>query len=159
MENGIVDILLVEDNPSEAKLTIMSLQEHNLDKKLVHVEDGAEALDFLFARGSFTDRMHKPNPRVVLLDLNMPKIGGLEVLRQMKANDRTRSIPVVILSSSNQDKDVIEGYNLGANSYVVKPMEYDAFTKAIGDLGCYWMLLNEGSVLLMMAKERMVNPD
>ena len=159
MQTKLTDILLVEDNPHEAKLTIMSLQEHDLTQNLVHVEDGAEALDFLLAKGSFSDRIHKPNPRVVLLDLNLPKIGGLEVLRQMKENERTKHIPVVILSSSNQDKDVIESYRLGVNSYVVKPMEFDAFTKAIGDLGSYWMLLNEGSVLLMMAKARMVIPE
>ena len=156
MQNNSVDILLVEDNPHEAKLTIMSLQENKLDSNLVHVDDGAEALDFLFARGQFADRVNKPNPRVVLLDLNLPKIGGLEVLKQMKQDNRTNNIPVVILSSSNQDKDVIEGYSLGANSYVVKPMEFDAFTKAIGDIGSYWMLLNESSTLLMMAKSKMI---
>jgi two-component system response regulator len=159
MQNKLTDILLVEDNPHEAKLTIMSLKEHDLAQNLVHVDDGAEALDFLMAKGSYAHRQDKPNPRVVLLDLNLPKIGGLEVLRQMKENERTKHIPVVILSSSNQDKDVIEGYRLGVNSYVVKPMEFDAFTKAIGDLGSYWMLLNEGQVLLMMAKSRMVIPD
>lgn len=159
MQNQNTDILLVEDNPHEAKLTIMSLKEHNLDTNLAHVDDGAEALDFLFARGKYSERVHQVNPRVVLLDLNLPKIGGLEVLRQMKMNDRTKNIPVVILSSSNQDKDVIEGYNLGANSYVVKPMEFDAFTKAIGEIGSYWMLLNEGAVLLMMAKAKMVVPE
>ncbi len=159
MQNKLTDILLVEDNPHEAKLTIMSLKEHGLDKNLSHVDDGAEALDFLFAKGSYADRADKANPRVVLLDLNLPKIGGLEVLRQMKENERTKHIPVVILSSSNQDKDVIEGYSLGANSYVVKPMEFDAFTKAIGDLGSYWMLLNESSTLLMMAKSRMIIPE
>ena len=156
MQNNTIDILLVEDNPHEAKLTIMSLKEHSLDNSLVHVDDGAEALDFLFARGKFADRIHQPNPRVVLLDLNLPKVGGLEVLRQMKLNAKTNNIPVVILSSSNQDKDVIEGYSLGANSYVVKPMEFDNFTKAIGDIGSYWMLLNESSTLLMMAKAKII---
>jgi two-component system response regulator len=159
MQSNLTDILLVEDNPHEAKLTIMSLQEQDLANNLVHVDDGAEALDFLLARGAFLHRCDKPNPKVVLLDLNLPKIGGLEVLRQMKENERTRNIPVVILSSSNQDKDIIEGYRLGVNSYVVKPMEFDAFAKAIGDLGSYWMLLNEASVVLMLAKSRIVNPD
>jgi two-component system response regulator len=159
MQDKLTDILLVEDNPSEAKLTIMCLQEHDLAQNLVHVDDGAEALDFLLARGAYADREDKTNPKVVLLDLNLPKVGGLEVLKQMKENERTKNIPVVILSSSSQDKDVIEGYNLGVNSYVVKPMDFDRFTKAIGDLGSYWMLLNEASVLLMMAKSRMVNPD
>lgn len=159
MNNKLTDILLVEDNPHEAKLTIMCLKEHDLGQNLVHVDDGAQALDFLLAKGEYAERADKPNPKVVLLDLNLPKIGGLEVLKQMKENERTRNIPVVILSSSNQDKDVIEGYRLGVNSYVVKPMEFDAFTKAISDLGSYWMLLNEGSVLLMMAKSRMVIPE
>jgi len=156
MQNNQVDILLVEDNPHEAKLTIMSLKENNLGTNLVHVDDGAEALDFLFARGAFADRQGQGNPKVILLDLNLPKIGGLEVLRQMKLNDKTNKIPVVILSSSNQDKDVIEGYSLGANSYVVKPMEFDAFTKAIGDIGAYWMMLNESSTLLMIAKSKLI---
>jgi len=159
MQNNSVDILLVEDNPHEAKLTIMSLKENNLGQNLVHVDDGAEALDFLFARGNFAERIHQTNPKVVLLDLNLPKVGGLEVLRQMKLNDRTNKIPVVILSSSNQDKDVIEGYSLGANSYVVKPMEFDAFTKAIGDIGSYWMMLNESSTLLMIAKSKLVGSE
>jgi two-component system response regulator len=156
MQNNQIDILLVEDNPHEAKLTIMSLKENNLGTNLVHVDDGAEALDFLFARGAFAERQNQGNPKVVLLDLNLPKVGGLEVLRQMKLNDRTNKIPVVILSSSNQDKDVIEGYALGANSYVVKPMEFDAFTKAIGDIGSYWMMLNESSTLLMIAKSKLI---
>jgi CheY-like chemotaxis protein len=159
MEQKQIDILLVEDNPHEAKLAIYSLKEHNLDKNLVHVDDGAQALDFLLARGQYTGRLNQMNPKVVLLDLNLPKIGGLEVLRQMKLNERTKNIPVVILSSSNQDRDIIEGYGLGANSYVVKPMEFDAFTKAVGDLGNYWMLLNEASVLLVMAKANLVAPE
>ena len=159
MQNNQVDILLVEDNPHEAKLTIISLKENNLGANLVHVDDGAEALDFLFARGAFAERQNQGNPKVILLDLNLPKIGGLEVLRQMKLNDKTNKIPVVILSSSNQDKDVIEGYTLGANSYVVKPMEFDAFTKAIGDIGSYWMMLNESSTLLMIAKSKLIASD
>jgi two-component system response regulator len=137
----------------------MSLKEHNLGTNLVHVDDGAEALDFLLARGSYADRLHQTNPKVVLLDLNLPKVGGLEVLRQMKLSDRTNKIPVVILSSSNQDKDVIEGYSLGANSYVVKPMEFDSFTKAIGDIGTYWMMLNESSTLLMIAKSKLISSE
>jgi two-component system response regulator len=159
MQNKLTDILLVEDNPHEAKLTIMSLKENNLPGELIHVDDGAEALDFLLARGTYLDRKDKPNPKVVLLDLNLPKVGGLEVLRQIKENERTKNIPVVILSSSSQDKDVIEGYRLGVNSYVVKPMDFDLFAKAIGELGSYWMLLNEGPVLLMMAKSRVVIPE
>ena len=156
MGNNEIDILLVEDNPYEARLTIESLQEQNLANKLHHVDDGAEALDFLFARGEYEDRKGEINPKLILLDLNLPKIGGLEVLEEIKSNENTKSIPVVILSSSKQDADVIAGYMLGVNSYVVKPVDFDVFSKAISDLGSYWMLLNESSVLLLLAKTRLV---
>jgi two-component system response regulator len=155
MENTDIDILLVEDNPYEARLTISSLQDQNLANNLYHVDDGAEALDFLFARGRFEYRENENNPKLILLDLNLPKIGGLDVLREIKADERTRSIPVVILSSSKQDEDVITGYMLGVNSYVVKPVDFDIFSKAISNLGAYWMLLNESSVLLLLAKSRL----
>lgn len=151
-----IDILLVEDNPYEAKLTISSLQDQNLANRLHHVDDGAEALDFLFARGRYEDRGGESNPKLILLDLNLPKIGGLDVLREIKADDRTKSIPVVILSSSKQDSDVITSYMLGVNSYVVKPVDFDVFSQAISDLGSYWMLLNESSTLLLLAKARLV---
>jgi two-component system response regulator len=152
--NNIVDILLVEDNPYEARLTLMSLEEQNLGKNIVHVDDGAEALDFIFGKGQYTERGPDNNPKMILLDLNMPKIGGLEVLRRIKADDRTKSIPIVILSSSKEDSDLVTSYMLGVNSYVVKPVEFDTFTKAISDIGAYWMLLNESSVLLLLAKSR-----
>jgi two-component system response regulator len=154
--NHHVDILLVEDNPYEAKLTIMSLEEQNLANRLHHVEDGAEALDFLFARGEYEYRVNECNPKLILLDLNMPKIGGLKVLKEIRSDERTKTIPVVILSSSKQDEDVIAGYMLGVNSYVVKPVDFDVFSKAISDLGAYWMLLNESSVLLLLSKSRLV---
>jgi len=156
MGNNEIDILLVEDNPYEARLTIASLQEQNLANRLHHVDDGAEALDFLFARGQYEDRKGELNPKLILLDLNLPKIGGLEVLEEIKSNESTKSIPVVILSSSKQDADVIAGYMLGVNSYVVKPVDFDVFSKAISDLGSYWMLLNESSTLLLLAKTRLV---
>ena len=155
MENNTVDILLVEDNPYEARLTMMSLEEQNLAKNLVHVDDGAEALDFIFAKGKYADRGHDNNPKMILLDLNMPKIGGLEVLKRIKSDERTKSIPIVILSSSKEDSDLITSYMQGVNSYVVKPVEYDTFTKAISDIGAYWMLLNESSTLLLLAKSRL----
>ncbi len=154
--NNQIDILLVEDNPYEARLTISSLQDQNLANKLFHVDDGAEALDFLFAKGQYEDRENESNPKLILLDLNLPKIGGLDVLREIKANDKTKSIPVVILSSSKLDADVVTSYMLGVNSYVVKPVDFDVFSKAISDLGSYWMLLNESSVLLLLAKTRLV---
>lgn len=154
--NNDIDILLVEDNPYEARLTIASLQEHNLANRLHHVDDGAEALDFLFTKGRYENREGQSNPKLILLDLNLPKISGLDVLREIKADDRTKSIPVVILSSSKQDSDVITSYMLGVNSYVVKPVDFDVFSRAISDLGAYWMLLNESSTLLLLAKARLV---
>ena len=143
MQNQLVEILLVEDNPHEARLTILSLQEHKLADHLKHVDDGAEALDFLFAKGQYADRAGQKNPKIILLDLNLPKIGGLEVLRQIRANELTKAIPVVILSSSKQDKDIKSGFELGANSYIVKPVEFDSFQKAVADLGMYWLFLNQ----------------
>jgi CheY-like chemotaxis protein len=157
MENTNVEILLVEDNPFEARLTITTLQDHDLANNLVHVDDGAEALDFVFARGKYNGRATSTNPKIILLDLNLPKIGGLEVLRQIKNDERTKSIPVVILSSSKQDSDIVTSYQLGVNSYVVKPVDFELFNKAISDLGNYWTLLNESSVLLMMAKSNLQN--
>ncbi|MCW3126874.1 MAG: two-component system response regulator [Bacteroidetes bacterium] len=150
-----VDILLVEDNPYEAKLTMMSLEEQNLSKNIFHVDDGAEALDFIFCTGQYADRGRDNNPKMILLDLNMPKIGGLEVLRRIKSDDRTKSIPIIILSSSKEDSDLVTSYMLGVNSYVVKPVEFDTFTKAISDIGSYWMLLNESSVMLLLAKSNL----
>ena len=141
-----IDILLVEDNPHEARLTILSLEEKDLAENLKHVDDGAEALDFIFAKGEYADRVGQKNPKIILLDLNLPKIGGLEVLRQIKENEATRSIPVVILSSSNQDRDIKTGFALGANSYIVKPFNFERFAEAIRSLGYYWLLLNQAPV-------------
>lgn len=155
MDNQQVDILLVEDNPYEARLTLMSLEEQNISNNIYHVDDGAEALDFIFAKGNYAHRNPDNTPRMILLDLNMPKIGGLEVLRRIKADDRTKTIPIVILSSSREDSDLVTSYMLGVNSYVVKPVEFDTFTKAISDIGSYWMLLNESTVLFLLAKSKM----
>ncbi len=155
MDNQQVDILLVEDNPYEARLTLMSLEEQKISQNIYHVDDGAEALDFIFAKGNYASRNVENTPRMILLDLNMPKIGGLEVLRRIKADDRTKAIPIVILSSSREDSDLVTSYMLGVNSYVVKPVEFDTFTKAISDIGSYWMLLNESTVLFLLAKSKM----
>lgn len=141
-----VDILLVEDNLSDATLTIMALKNKNLANKLLHVKDGAEALDYIFAQGAFSNRKIEETPKVILLDINMPKVNGLEVLKKMKSDDRTRRIPVVILTSSNEDRDLIECYKLGANSYIVKPVDFDKFTEAVAELGLYWMILNKQPV-------------
>ncbi|MCW5908057.1 MAG: response regulator [Chitinophagales bacterium] len=138
-----VEILLVEDNMADAKLTIRALKSHNLCNNLVHLTDGAQALDFVFAKGEYASRTMEDKPKVILLDLNMPKIGGIEVLRQLKADERTRSIPVVVMTSSREDRDIIDSYSLGVNSYVVKPVGFENFSKAVADLGMYWMLLNE----------------
>ena len=151
MENKNVEILLVEDNPYEAKLTIASLKKYNLTNNLLHVDDGAEALDFTFCQGAYCDRVDMAYPKVILLDLNLPKIGGLEVLKQIKSNEKTKMIPIVILTSSKEDADVIAGYSNGVNSYIVKPVQFESFAKAIADLGMYWVFLNESSASSRMA--------
>lgn len=143
MDLDEIEILLVEDNPTDAELTIRALKKKNLANNLVWVKDGAEALDFLFATGDYAHRSEKELPKLVLLDLRMPKVDGLEVLQRIKADERTRKIPVVILTSSKEDKDIVESYKLGVNSYVSKPVEFDEFTEAVSTLGLYWILLNK----------------
>jgi len=138
----VVEVLLVEDNPRDAELTIRALKKHNLANQLFHVEDGAEALDFLFARGKYEGLEVDHPPKVVLLDLKLPKVNGLEVLRLMKTSERTRSIPVVVVTSSAEDPDVRTAYELGVNSYVVKPVQFEAFMEAMSKLGIYWLMVN-----------------
>lgn len=138
-----VEILLIEDNLNDAELAIRALKKNSLANNLVHLKDGDEGLDFIFARGKFEDRDINSTPRVILLDLKMPKVSGMEVLKQVKLDDRTKKIPVVILTSSKEDPDIQECYRLGANSYIVKPVEFDAFVKTMSELGLYWMLLNQ----------------
>lgn len=138
-----VDILLVEDNPQDAELTIRALKKRNLANQLHLVEDGVEALDFIFCRGAYERREMTRPPKVILLDLKLPKVGGLEVLKAFKTDERTRSIPVVIVTSSREDPDIQTAYALGANSYVVKPVDFDAFVDAMSRLGFYWLLLNQ----------------
>jgi two-component system response regulator len=138
-----IDVLLVEDSPEDAELTIRALKKHNLANRLHHVQDGAEAIDFIFARGSYAGRSEGVDPKVMLLDLKLPKVDGLEVLRQIKDNPRTRHIPVVVLTSSREDKDLVESYRLGVNSYIQKPVEFERFVAAVSQLGLYWLLLNE----------------
>lgn len=137
-----VEILLVEDNPRDAELTIRALKKKNLANHLYHVEDGVEALDFLFARGRYAGRDISDPPKVVLLDLKLPRINGLEVLKVLKADERTQSIPVVIVTSSAEDPDVKTAYQLGANSYVIKPVQFDSFIDAMVKLGIYWLMVN-----------------
>ncbi len=143
METLKVEVLLVEDNRDDAELTIRALRKNNLANNLVHVKDGAEALDFIFCENEYAKRNFNNFPKVILLDLNMPKIGGIEVLTKMKSDERTKSIPIVILTSSNEDPDIENCYQLGANSYIVKPVDFDGFIKAVGNLGLYWISLNE----------------
>lgn len=137
------EILLVEDNPADAELTIRALKEQNLANKLVWVRDGEQALDFVFGTGAFAGRDVMRPPRVILLDLRLPKVDGLEALQKIKADARTRMIPVVVLSSSTQDKDIVESYKLGVNSYVAKPVQFEEFAKVVSLLGLYWLLINK----------------
>lgn len=138
-----VEILLVEDNMSDAELIIRSLRKVNLANHLVHVKDGAEALEFVFAKGAYSGRKKDSVPKVILLDIKMPKVDGIEVLRQLKASEDTKLIPVVIMTSSKEEQDVIRSYRLGVNSFVVKPVEFNDFAKAVSDLGLYWVLINQ----------------
>lgn len=138
-----VEILLVEDNMYDAELTIRALKKNNLANKLVHLEDGQEALDFIFAEGDYSDRKIEDIPKVILLDLKMPKINGIQVLQRIKSDERTKKIPVIVLTSSKEDPDIQECYRLGANSYVVKPVQFEKFLQAVSELGLYWMLLNQ----------------
>ncbi|HXZ19379.1 MAG TPA: response regulator [Candidatus Acidoferrales bacterium] len=143
MPVGDVDILLVEDSPEDAELTLYSLRRNNLANRIHWAKDGEEGLDFLFCRGPYADRSFQHPPKVVLLDLKLPKVDGLEVLRQMKEDPRTRPIPVVVLTSSREEADVVRGYRNGANSYVQKPVDFDQFREAVRQLGLYWMVTNE----------------
>ena len=138
-----VDILLVEDNPRDAELTVRALKKRNLANRLFVVEDGVEALDFIFCRGKYAGRAVAQPPKVVLLDLKLPKLDGLGVLRAIKADERMCKIPVVMVTSSNQDLDIQAAYELGVNSYVVKPVNFDAFVEAMSHLGLYWLLVNQ----------------
>jgi len=138
-----IELLLVEDNMHDAELTIRSLKKVNLANKLHHVKDGAEALDFIFNRGIYSDRINQKSPKVILLDIKMPKVDGIEVLRQIKNNEATRSIPVVIMTSSKEEQDIITSYKLGVNSYVVKPVNFEGFATAVAELGIYWLMNNQ----------------
>jgi two-component system response regulator len=143
MNTNEVEILLVEDSPDDAALAIRALRNQNLSNKLVHLKNGAEAFDFFFGEGDFVGRNLEQVPKLVLLDLKMPKVNGLEVLERIKADPRTKCIPVVILTSSAEDPDIKKCYELGAHSYIVKPVDFDNFSKAVTQLGFYWMLLNQ----------------
>lgn len=139
---NVVDILLIEDNPQDAELIIRAIRRQNIANPMITLEDGAEALDFIFCRGEYSARDGSQQPKVILLDLKLPKVSGLEVLDAIKKDATTRNIPVVIVTSSREDPDIRTAYGLGANSYVVKPVEADAFIDAMSQLGLYWLLVN-----------------
>jgi two-component system, response regulator len=143
MNEKPVEILLVEDNPNDADLSLYALKKYNVANQIHHARDGAEALDFLFCTGQYSNRKVEDVPKVILLDLKLPKVDGLEVLRRIKTDERTRRIPVVVLTSSREDRDVVESYQYGVNSYIVKPIDFEQFTEAVRKLGMYWLLLNE----------------
>lgn len=137
-----IEILLVEDNLHEAELIIRSLRKSNLANKLLHIDDGEAALEYIFATGKYAVRQINNHPRMIILDLKLPKVDGLEILKQIKSDERTKTIPVIILTSSREEQDVLKSYSLGVNSYIVKPVNFDSFTKAVAELGLYWMVLN-----------------
>ncbi len=138
-----VEILLVEDNPNDVELTLHAFRKNHINNPVQVVRDGVEALDFIFCTGSYADRDIGRPPRVILLDLKLPKINGLEVLRRIKADERTRTTPVVVLTSSREERDIVESYRLGVNSYIVKPVDFQQFNEAVKNLGCYWLLHNQ----------------
>ena len=138
-----VELLLVEDSPNDAKLVKRAFQKFNMANKFFWVKDGEEALDFLLARNQYSDRKVEDLPKVVLLDLKLPKIGGIEVLRALRADERTKMVPVVVMTSSKEEQDVIDSYELGTNSYIVKPVEFEGFIHAVKDVGFYWLFTNQ----------------
>lgn len=140
---SIVEILLVEDNPQDLELTLRALKKANISNRIEVARDGVEALDFIFGEGAHLGRKIEDAPKVILLDLKLPKIDGLEVLKRVKGDPRTRAIPVVVLTSSKEQRDVVESYNLGVNSYIVKPVNFERFAEAVKELGFYWLLLNQ----------------
>ncbi|MFI5253003.1 MAG: response regulator [Bacteroidota bacterium] len=138
-----VEILVIEDNPYDSELTLRALKKNNLSNNVIVLSDGAQALDFLFAEGAYSNRSVERTPKLILLDLKLPKINGLEVLKRIKSDPRTQSTPVVVLSSSQEDRDIVESYKLGVNSYITKPVEFEKFFKAVSELGLYWVLYNQ----------------
>jgi len=137
-----VEILLVEDNPNDVELAMRALKKNNLANRVFIVKDGAEALDFIFGRGTHQNRRVENVPRVILLDLKLPKVDGIEVLRSIRSDERTKYIPVVVLTSSSEERDIVETYKLGVNSYIVKPVNFEKFIDVVRELGYYWLLLN-----------------
>ncbi len=145
MTENAVEILLVEDDPNDVELTLRAFKKQHIVNHLCVVRDGAEALEFIFCTGTHVNRSIQDAPRVILLDLKLPKVDGLEVLRRIKSDPRTQTTPVVVLTSSREERDLMESYRLGANSYIVKPVDFEKFTEAVQKIGLYWLLLNQGT--------------
>jgi two-component system response regulator len=145
-EHAYVEILIVEDNSNDAQLAILALEEENLANNVIWLKDGVQALDFIFAEGEYEGRDISNQPKLILLDLKMPKVGGVEVLRRIRGDERTKRIPVAVMTSSKEERDVIDTYDLGVNSYIVKPLDFDKFTKTVKDVGFYWLLVNNAPV-------------
>jgi len=141
-EGGQIEILLVEDDPADAEMTLRALRRNNLANRVHWVKDGAEALEYMFRSGAYAGRDPSHAPRLVMLDIKMPKVDGIEVLRRLKADPATRTVPVVVMTSSNEEQDVIETYRLGVNSYIVKPVQFDVFLETVAKIGLYWVLTN-----------------
>jgi len=143
MTDTSVEIILVEDNPADAEMTLTALKEHNFGNKVKLLTDGAEALEYIMNNVDCrTERVDGYTPRVILLDLKLPKVDGLEILRRIRSDERTRSVPVVVLTSSNEERDRVESYRIGVNSYIVKPVNFEDFARSVAEIGCYWLLLN-----------------
>jgi two-component system response regulator len=153
MADDKVQILLVEDNPNDVKLALHAFKKHNLANHIHLARDGAEALEFIFCTGAHAHRQIVNGPKVILLDLKLPLVDGIEVLRRVKADSRTQKIPVVVLTSSHEERDIVESYRLGVNSYIVKPVDFDQFTESVRQLGFYWLLLNQAPVMGKSADE------
>jgi two-component system response regulator len=143
MFDHAIEILLVEDNPNDVRLTLHALRNYNLTNNIHVIRDGAEALDFIFCTGAYAQRNMAQPPKVILLDLKLPLVTGLEVLQQIKADERTCLIPVVVLTSSREERDIVDSYRLGVNSYITKPVDFEQFTEAVRALGMYWVLINQ----------------
>ncbi|MBO9205151.1 MULTISPECIES: response regulator [Niastella] len=143
VSHGKIDIILCEDNANDAELTIRALSKQGLSNSLIHVKDGEELLQYVFCDGPYMGRSVANQPRLIILDLKMPKVDGLDVIRKLKSDDRTSMIPVVLLTSSKEEKDIMESYALGVNSYIVKPVEFEGYVKAVSTMGLYWLILNQ----------------